>query len=442
MVRLTPDQKKKQARGPKNNRKRPRNNQNENQDPNAQSQTSQGNKKPSSKKGRRNRPEMFYQEGDRVLGMGSGTFQGKWYPGTIREVVYDRRIDTLVFKIEYDRNPGKNYPIRSRHLKHLDAETSHESDAQTLRKRKMIWGQTNNEKRDIADEQLMQLEMDAESDYSITHAQIADVQTHILACFSPVPECETCITDACAGVGGNAYSFSKKFKHVTAIERDTNRHKKLQSNMGTLKVADKVTCLNQNFVDTHSNHTSNHIVFMDVPWGGPETQYREKESVDLVISGEDGSPVHVARLANAIRQEVNQTARVVALKLPHNYNVGALLTNLLDYNIAEFSFPGRRFGQALLILDYGHGAKDFNTAFQKLVQHYCRSDTPKSSHPFQAEILRRRAYLNNAQDYAVKDYEKTNLHANARQFVPSNKRHALRDQVEIVEAEALVDPLD
>jgi len=33
---------------------------------------------------------VIYQEGDRVLGQGSGPYRGKWFPGTITSVRYDQ----------------------------------------------------------------------------------------------------------------------------------------------------------------------------------------------------------------------------------------------------------------------------------------------------------------------------------------------------------------
>lgn len=168
-----------------------------------------------------------------------------------------------------------------------------------------------------------QLQLDSVSLYSVTEDSVADRMTNILAGWiSP----DSVITDATACVGGNAISFARKFAHVNAVELTHSRCDMLRHNAGILGVSEKISVYEGDYIDLHKNLKQD-VVFLDPPWGGPD--YKRARKLDLYLGS-----VNIAKLTfnlltwnmDADDDDVPRrpAAKLVALKLPYNYNYEAL----------------------------------------------------------------------------------------------------------------------
>jgi len=359
--------------------------------------------------------QVVYQEGERVKGQGSGPYRGKWFPGTITSVRFDQQRGQYQYQIEYDQTPGKEYKIRPQHLKRLDPEIEAKD-----RESKLLYMFCGEHVGDVTAEDIKKLETDEDGLYGLTHAAIANMQSNILASFAPSLPQEVSITDGTAGLGGNTHSFAKFFKNVHAIEIDEKRANQLRNNMKALKCDSRVEVLAGNFIDNIAKYKEDTIVFLDVPWGGPD--YREKPCLELYLDDSEGKQIHVAQLCNMIREQ-NPNVYLIGLKLPYNYNQEAFLQQTQNVcNIAEFQFSYTRIqdrtdiSQILLLLDYHHNAKEFSFRFHSVQQ--------KNKY-VQAEVLRRKAFVDNGEVMKYMDKVKSILKPSANEFVPSNKRHAL-----------------
>lgn len=132
------------------------------------------------------------------------------------------------------------------------------------------------------------------------------------------------ITDATAGAGGNVLSFSKFFKIVNAIENDTKRYHFLTNNLNVYKI-DNINhycddCLNLIFNIYHD------IIFFDPPWGGRD--YKEKKNLRLKIS-----ELSLETICSKLINESKYPPRLIALKLPKNYDMKYLHDSIINSNI-------------------------------------------------------------------------------------------------------------
>lgn len=134
------------------------------------------------------------------------------------------------------------------------------------------------------------------------------------------------ITDSTAGAGGNVLSFSKFFKNVNAIEIDTKRYHFLTNNLNVYKIENVNhycdDCVNLIFNVYHD------IVFFDPPWGGKD--YKDKNNLRLKISNLTLESVCL-KLLNA--EECKYPPKIIALKLPKNYDIKYLHDSLNKQNI-------------------------------------------------------------------------------------------------------------
>lgn len=159
--------------------------------------------------------------------------------------------------------------------------------------------------------------------YSVTRWR--DAQT-LIACMERYVDSDLVlgdlvITDACAGVGGDVFQFSQRFKHVNAVELLPLHCAVIENNMIALRGAAhrNVTVLCANYVDVlgifkfwpgkalHQN-----VVYFDPPWGGPG--YLKHKKLELQLDG-----VPVSRLVEFLFR--NQLAQFVFVKAPQNVDV-------------------------------------------------------------------------------------------------------------------------
>lgn len=136
---------------------------------------------------------------------------------------------------------------------------------------------------------------------------------------------EAIITDATAGVGGDTISFSKNFKHVNAIEIDSNRAIYLENNIG-IYGCDNVTVINDN-CDNILHLIDNHnIIFVDPPWEPNNSgSYKQYENLKLPFCN-----ISLETFCNKL-MDISYMKRVpelIVIKLPKNYDIIYFFQNI------------------------------------------------------------------------------------------------------------------
>lgn len=146
--------------------------------------------------------------------------------------------------------------------------------------------------------------LDQEALYSTTDQLTADKISKDLLRILP----ETAVvTDATACIGGSAYSLSRVFHRVHAIEIDDTRFHYLQQNMKVLQTSN-VECHHGDALKI-CQHLAQDLIFLDPPWGGPE--YKTLPRVSLQLAGKDLSDVCI---------ELSAYAKYIAVKVPVNFD--------------------------------------------------------------------------------------------------------------------------
>jgi len=161
-----------------------------------------------------------------------------------------------------------------------------------------------------------QILLDDEANYSTTDQVTA---TKIAKDISKFVHINSNITDATACIGGSAYSLTKYFNNITAIEKDERRYNYLVHNMEILSVKDKVKCLCGDSINI-CKMINQYCIFIDPPWGGPE--YKTQDQVDLFISEK---PLH------EVCRELAEYTNIIALKVPKNFNIENFSKNIESF---------------------------------------------------------------------------------------------------------------
>lgn len=183
---------------------------------------------------------------------------------------------------------------------------------------------------DVAVALRSQLLLDDVAIYSATDQRTADIMSNIILQYTPA---SSTIVDATASSAGNTLSFAKFFDRVIAIERNPCRFENLKHNarvMGKENIhficADSLNVLlpskfrpgtavvHPTFPLSAYRHSEAplDVIFMDPPWGGPA--YRRSPKISLFISQVPLACI-IKELAN------NQVARIVAIKVPNNFDM-------------------------------------------------------------------------------------------------------------------------
>lgn len=177
----------------------------------------------------------------------------------------------------------------------------------------------------FAQQQRALFTMDAEGLFSITHANEAEVMCKLIAAWFPHASLCT-ITDACAGVGGNAIAFvcSQLFKHVNVVECNSSRvndHLAPNLSVASLLRSSSPTSYyihTANYLDIHATLEQD-VVFLDPPWGGVD--YKTNPNVELSLT----SPTRPQLVSiNSLLEELFQTHKrlqFVVLKAPFNFDI-------------------------------------------------------------------------------------------------------------------------
>ena len=118
------------------------------------------------------------------------------------------------------------------------------------------------------------------------------------------------IIDGTANVGGNTLNFSLYFDKVTSIEISKKTFEVLKNNVNVYK-RKNVELIHGDFINLMDSMVAD-VIFMDPPWTG--TFYRMFDNMDLFLSD-----INIIDIIPKLK------CKMVALKLPSNYNVKGLL---------------------------------------------------------------------------------------------------------------------
>lgn len=174
--------------------------------------------------------------------------------------------------------------------------------------------------RDEKGVNMSQIKMTNDSLYSVSLPNVANEMSKIIR--DAIPNIKI-IVDGTANIGGNTLNFSSYFDHVISVEIDPKTFNILKNNVNVYKRSN-VELINDDFVNLIDNIYGD-VVFMDPPWTG--TFYKMQTNMDLYLSG-----VNIIDIIPRLK------CRMVALKLPINYNIVGLLNK--NMNISIFKIYG------------------------------------------------------------------------------------------------------
>lgn len=167
---------------------------------------------------------------------------------------------------------------------------------------------------------MSQIKMTNDSLYSVSLPNVASEMSKLIK--DALPNIKV-IVDGTANIGGNTLSFSSHFDHVISVEIDPKTFNILKNNVNVYK-RNNVELINDDFVNLVDNIFGD-VVFMDPPWTG--TFYKMQSSMDLYLSG-----INIIDLIPRLK------CRMVALKLPINYNITGLINK--GFNLQIFKIYG------------------------------------------------------------------------------------------------------
>jgi hypothetical protein len=162
---------------------------------------------------------------------------------------------------------------------------------------------------------LSKIKMTSDSLYSVSMPNIADEMSKIIK--NAMPNAKI-IIDGTANVGGNTLSFSSYFDHVISVEINKKTFDVLQNNVKTYN-RKNVELINDDFLNI-VDALSADVIFMDPPWTG--TFYKMYDKMDLYLS-----EINIIDLIPKLK------CKIVALKLPMNYNIRGLLEKVSNLEI-------------------------------------------------------------------------------------------------------------
>tara|TARA_B100001094_G_scaffold231441_1_gene226253 strand:- start:12 stop:1604 length:1593 start_codon:yes stop_codon:yes gene_type:complete len=154
------------------------------------------------------------------------------------------------------------------------------------------------------------LQIDKVGKYSITrpqdagnlHNAIVGYYQHLSGGYWPTTVC-----DGTACVGGDTIQFAMYAQQVFAWETDPVRYGNLENNIRVYNLQNVVT---QNLSFRMSQGTCD-VLYLDPPWGGPGYD-RTGARVELYLDS-----INIKQII----LEVRDRFRMVAIKIPHNYNI-------------------------------------------------------------------------------------------------------------------------
>jgi hypothetical protein len=124
------------------------------------------------------------------------------------------------------------------------------------------------------------------------------------------------ITDATACIGGNSIFFIRDFKRVNLVEKDFKNFQILKMNTNC---PDRTFNCSYNWVKFMLIQD---VVYFDPPWGG--TEYKSKKKIDLYLDN-----INVLDIID----EIYNYTRIVALKVPNNFNISRIDDRFWNHKI-------------------------------------------------------------------------------------------------------------
>ena len=149
-------------------------------------------------------------------------------------------------------------------------------------------------------------ELDDIAAYSAMDEHTTALLASFLACVYAADPATLSVTDACACTGACAVVLARHFRAVDAVEIDAGRCQALRKNV-LLCGADNVRVQEGDYNALWDTHTLRQdVVFLDVPWGGPDYVEAEGSACDAL------GDVPLVDVVLRLRQR----ASAVALRLP------------------------------------------------------------------------------------------------------------------------------
>lgn len=208
----------------------------------------------------------------------------------------------------------------------------HECVDMKKKKQRFRGGCTN-----FTDEEIQQLRLDMYDTFAMTWASEAFDTCNIILNLPGLP-LKPVVTDSGSGDGGNVIQFAccKGFSKVNAVELNKDRCKNfLTHNVNTaLSLRSdpnnaEVEIICGDYLE-HVKTLHQHVVFLDVPWGGPE--YDTEEHCVLRLGSK-----HIADIvAELYEHKKNNLTQYVVIMTPCNFDVDDMqerLTAKSDLNI-------------------------------------------------------------------------------------------------------------
>ena len=148
--------------------------------------------------------------------------------------------------------------------------------------------------------------LDSTAAYSAMDEHTTALLASFLACVYGSDPAALSVTDACACTGACAVVLARHFRAVNAVELDAGRCDALRANVG-LCGADAVSVHHGDYNALWDTHTLRQdVVFLDVPWGGPDYVEAEGSACDAL------GDVPLVDVVLRLRRR----ASAVALRLP------------------------------------------------------------------------------------------------------------------------------
>jgi hypothetical protein len=160
------------------------------------------------------------------------------------------------------------------------------------------------------------LMIDQDSVSYITSPLNSDIITTIIESHIPeniFPE-DLCLFDATACVGGDTITFAKIFGTVIAAEIRKDRCDMLINNLNEFELYNVIP-VNEDCLKIYEKINFIDIMYFDPPWGG--RNYKDEKELKLSIG-----TVNIEDIINNIFiGHIRSDVKIVALKLPKNYNL-------------------------------------------------------------------------------------------------------------------------
>jgi len=173
--------------------------------------------------------------------------------------------------------------------------------------------------------------------YSIFFPNDADKTAKIIRSFFGKDENVT-ITDATSNMGGATIAFTNHFNNVNAVEIVPYHCKILENNLKNYGTLEKVKIFCNDYLDI-GDKIKQDAIFFDPPWGGPD--YKQQKILDMYLDG-----INMIDIIKNILDRI----KVVAMRVPFNYNLKQVLKLTEKSNVFTFYKPDGRLNYFLVVL--------------------------------------------------------------------------------------------